>query len=85
MPARHREPDPPRPGDGLIRAGAIVFLVGVVALVAEFAPFFFGHDNQPLWLAFGSLLVPAGLGLSLVGLLVQARAARRRARETAGA
>lgn len=85
MPARHREPDPPRPGDRLVQVGAGVFAVGIVAIIAEFAPFFFGHDNRPLWLAFATMLVPAGLGLSLVGLLVQARAARRRAREAAEA
>ncbi len=85
MPARHREPDPPRPGDRLVQVGAVVFAVGVLAVLGEFVPFFFGHNDRPLWVALATMLLPIGLGLALVGLLVQARAARRRARETAEA
>ncbi len=81
VPVRHRDADPLHPGDAVIYVGVAVFLLGVVAVVAEFAPFFFGHSNQPLWLAFATLLVPVGLGLALGGLFVQARAARLRAGE----
>jgi hypothetical protein len=79
MAARHRAEDHPLPGDGLVRVGAVVFAVGVVAVVADFAPFFFGHSNLPTWLALSTLALPLGLGLALGGLLRQARAARRRA------
>lgn len=78
--ARHRAETGRRAGDLLIRAGAVVFAFGVVAVVGEFTPFFFGHSNQPLWLALLCFLVPLGLGLALWGLLRQARAARRRSR-----
>lgn len=81
MSARHRAVDEARPGDRLIRVGAVAFGLGVVAVAAEFVPFFFGRSNLPLWLALLCLLLPVGLGLALWGLLRQARAARRRARE----
>lgn len=83
MTARHRAAATARPGDLLIRVGGVVFALGVVALAGEFVPFFFGHRNQPLWVALLCFLLPLGLGLALWGLLRQARAARRRARREA--
>ncbi len=75
---RRGEPEEPQPGDGLVRAGGIVFLVGVVAVVVAVVPFFFGHRNWPLPLNLAAgVLPPLGLGLALVGML---RAGRVRAR-----
>jgi peptidoglycan/LPS O-acetylase OafA/YrhL len=80
--SRPGEPDAPQPGDGLVRAGGVVFLVGVVAVVVAVVPFFFGHENWPLPLNLAAgVLPPLGLGLALVGLLRAGRA-RRRARRT---
>jgi hypothetical protein len=63
-----------KPGDLLIRCGAILFAVGAVAVVAIVLPFFFidGHD-APTTLNLVALLLPVGLALALLGLLVGAR------------
>jgi peptidoglycan/LPS O-acetylase OafA/YrhL len=60
----------PRPGDGLIRAGAVVFGIGLVAILVVVLPFFFGKENWPLPfnLAAG-VLPPLGLALALAGLV----------------
>jgi peptidoglycan/LPS O-acetylase OafA/YrhL len=77
---RPGEPASPQPGDGLVRAGGIVFLLGVVAVVVAVVPFFFGHENWPLPLNLAAaVLPPLGLGLALAGLL-RAGQARRRTR-----
>lgn len=77
-PSRPGEPASPQPGDGLVRAGGIVFLLGVVAIVVAVVPFFFGHENWPLPLNVAAgVLAPLGLGLALAGLLRAGRARRR--------
>ena len=63
-----------KPGDLLIRSGAVVFAVGAVAVLAILVPFFLGHGHDaPTALNLVALLLPVGLGLALVGLLVGAR------------
>lgn len=57
------------PGELLVRAGAVVFGVGVLAVLAVVVPFFFGSDDRPTWLNLVALLLPVGLGLALLGLL----------------
>ena len=74
---RHAAPDDPRPGERLVRIGAVVFAVGVVGVLLAVVPFFFGRQNAPSWVALTASLLPVGLGLALVGLLVGARARRR--------
>ena len=75
--ARHAARGGGRPGDGLVRAGAVLFAVGVLGVLAVVVPFFFGRDDAPLvWTLVASLL-PAGMGLALLGLLRGARARRR--------
>ena len=63
-----------KPGDLLIRSGALLFAVGAAAVVVILVPFFFfdWHD-VPTALSVLALLLPVGLGLALVGLLVGAR------------
>jgi hypothetical protein len=73
----HVAPDRPGSGDGLVRAGAAVFGVGLLAALAVIVPFFFGRPDAPLVLALGMLLMPLGLGIALSGLL---RGVRRRRR-----
>ncbi len=81
MSARHAAPDDARPGDSLVRAGAVVFAVGLVAVVAAVVPAVLRNTTGDLTLVVlaGSLL-PIGLGTALLGLLRGARTARRRAR-----
>ena len=64
-----------RPGDALVRAGAVVFAVGAIAVLAVVVPFLLGHGHDaPLALDLLALLLPVGLGLALLGLLRGARA-----------
>ena len=80
MSARHAAADSSRPGDGLVRAGAVVFLVGLVATFASVVPAVLRDRPAPIELvvAAGSLL-PLGFAIALVGLLRQARTRRREA------
>lgn len=81
QPARHAARAGGRPGDGLVRAGAVLFALGLLGVLAVVVPFFLGRADAPLaWTLVASLL-PVGLGLSLLGLL---RGARSRRREHAG-
>src|SRR3954470_5343841 len=67
-----------RPGVGLVRAGAVVFAVGLLAVLVVVLPFFFGRENWPLPLNLAAgPLPPLGLALALAGLV---RSARRTAR-----
>ncbi|MCA1711998.1 MAG: hypothetical protein LC789_10360 [Actinobacteria bacterium] len=70
----HVAPTPPAPGDRLVRVGAAVFGLGLLAALAVVVPFFLGRSNAPLGLTLLMLLMPLGLGIALSGLL---RAARR--------
>ena len=60
----------------------MLFLVGLVAVLVDVLPFFFGSDNRPLILNLLSFLAPAGLGIALLGLLRSVLAATRRGRAT---
>lgn len=78
MPARHVQDHAPAPGDRLVRLGAVVFGLGVLAVLAVVVPFFAGRHNAPLPLALATLLLPLGLALALLGVLRAARSRRRR-------
>ena len=80
-------------GDGLVRAGVLVFAVGLVAIVVMFAPFVADllahgaryaqdHHEYGVALNLATFLTCAGLGLGLAGLVRQARASRARARRS---
>lgn len=76
--ARHASTSSRGPGDGLVRAGAVLFALGGVGVLLTVLPYFFGESDAALgWLVLTSLM-PLGLGLALLGLLRGARAARRR-------
>lgn len=66
-----------RPGDRTVRAGAVLFGLGVVGVLIVVVPFLLGRDDAPLWTTLLALLLPVGLGLALLGLLRGARARRR--------
>lgn len=65
------------PGEGLVRAGALLFGLGVVGVLVVVVPFLLGRDDAPLWTTLLASLLPVGLGLALLGLLRGARARRR--------
>ena len=71
---RHAAPDAPRPGEGLVRAGAAVFVIGVLAVVATLVPYLLDARPPRLAVLAGALLLPLGLGIALLGLLRGARA-----------
>lgn len=76
MTARHAA-EARRPGDLLVRAGAVLFAAGVVGVLVVLVPFLLGRDDAPLWTTLVASLLPVGLGLALLGLLRGARARRR--------
>ena len=78
---RHASAERRRPGDVLVRLGALVFVVGLVAVVAAVVPSVVSGEPGRLAtvVAAGSLL-PLGFGLALLGLLRAARTGRRTAR-----
>ena len=58
-----------------MRAGAVVFLLGALAVLAVVVPFLLGHGHDaPEVLNLLALLLPVGLGLALIGLLRGTRA-----------
>lgn len=73
--------DDPRPGDGLVRAGGVLFVVGVVLAVVNFVPFFFGSTDRPVWVNLGTFAMPLGFGLAIVGVLRAVRASHRTGQE----
>jgi len=72
------------PGDSLVRAGAVIFIVGAVATVATFVPLFLDLARLPTAAYWFSMLMPGGFLLALLGLLRSARAERRHATDPAG-
>ncbi|MFE1955789.1 hypothetical protein ACFW9D_35580 [Streptomyces sp. NPDC059524] len=68
------------PGDGLVKAGGIVFVVGAIATLVTMAPLFLHSDPFPpvayavcMLMGVGFLLAGAGV---LKGIAAQRRAAR---------
>ncbi len=78
MSARHAARTPRQPGDRTVKAGALLFGLGVLGVLAVVVPFLLGREDAPLWTTLVASLLPVGLGLSLLGLLRGARARRRR-------
>lgn len=77
--------DAPRPGDGLIRAGGIVFIVGAVATLVTMAPLFLGTDPFPSYAWAVCMLMGVGFAVSAAGVVRSAAAQRRAARESQAA
>jgi hypothetical protein len=61
-----------RPGDGLVRAGGLLFLAGVLAVLVVVGGFFL-ETSTPAAFAVLTALAPVGLAVALVGLLRGAR------------
>ncbi|MFD0373131.1 hypothetical protein [Streptomyces sp. NPDC059071] len=68
------------PGDGLVRAGAVVFIVGAVATLVTVAPLFLGSDPFPTVAYLVSMLMGVGFLIAGAGVLRSIAAGRRRAR-----
>ena len=64
---------PPGGAPVLVRAGVVLFALGLVAVAVVFALFAAGAHDLPLWLNLAAMLAPVGFGLALVGLFRQAR------------
>jgi hypothetical protein len=70
---------PPAPGDGLVRVGAIVFIVGAVATLLTVAPLFLGTDPFPPVAYAVCMLMGVGFVIAAAGLLRSIAAQRRQA------
>ncbi|NEY36044.1 hypothetical protein GTU99_28465 [Streptomyces sp. PRKS01-65] len=68
------------PGDGLIRAGAVVFFIGAVATVVTVAPLFLGTTPFPTYMFGLSMLMGMGFLIAGAGVLRSIAAGRRQAR-----
>lgn len=78
-PGRVSTPHPGRPpGDTLLRVGAALIGVGLVASVVTVVPFLVGGEPLPLVAYLLALLAPLGLGVVLVALWRRARSRRSR-------
>ncbi|MFD7919037.1 hypothetical protein ACFV3R_07425 [Streptomyces sp. NPDC059740] len=73
------------PGDLLVRAGAIVFLLGAAATLATMTPLFTGSDPLPSVFYWLCMLMGLGFLLAAAGVLRSVAAQRRRARADSAA
>ncbi|MER7919359.1 MULTISPECIES: hypothetical protein [unclassified Streptomyces] len=71
------------PGDGLIRAGAIVFFVGALATLVTMVPLFLGTKPFPTYMYGLCMLMGVGFLVAGAGVLRSIAAGRRRARSAA--
>ncbi len=83
MSARHEATNDRRPGDLLVRGGAVLFGVGLLALIVGVVPAVISKSTAPAaLLVIAVSLLPLGLAIALVGLLRGARTRRREARRS---
>ncbi len=73
---------PPAPGDGLVRTGALVFIVGAVATLVTMAPLFLGTEPFPSLAYAVCMLMGVGFLIAAAGVL-RSIAAQRRATRSA--
>ncbi|MFD5031552.1 hypothetical protein ACFVWX_14190 [Streptomyces sp. NPDC058220] len=73
------------PGDGLVRIGAIVFIIGAVATLVTVAPLFLGSDPFPSLAYAVCMLMGVGFLIAGAGVLRTIAAQRRDARSAAAA
>ncbi|GFH36809.1 hypothetical protein [Streptomyces pacificus] len=71
------------PGDGLVRVGAIVFIIGTVATLVTVAPLFLGTEPFPTAAYLVSMLMGVGFLIAGIGVLRSIAAQRRQARQPA--
>ncbi|WP_330458479.1 hypothetical protein OIB37_17180 [Streptomyces sp. NBC_00820] len=68
------------PGDRLIRAGVIVFFIGVVATLVTVVPLFLGAKPFPTYMYGLSMFMAVGFLVAGAGVLRSVAAGRRQAR-----
>ncbi|WP_338672004.1 hypothetical protein V1460_03280 [Streptomyces sp. SCSIO 30461] len=68
------------PGDGLVRAGGIVFIIGTVATLVTVAPLFLGTEPFPPVAYAVCMLMGLGFLIAGAGVLRSIAAQRREAR-----
>ncbi|MGV9311719.1 hypothetical protein ACWDR0_05940 [Streptomyces sp. NPDC003691] len=71
---------PSAPGDGLVRAGAIVFIVGAMATLVTMAPLFLGTDPFPPVAYAVCMLMGVGFMIAGAGVFRSIAAQRRTAK-----
>ncbi|MBT2469962.1 hypothetical protein J7E97_19305 [Streptomyces sp. ISL-66] len=74
------DPDAPRPGDALVKAGGIVFILGAVATLATMAPLFLDTEPFPSYAWAVCMLMGVGFAISAAGVLRSAASQRSAAR-----
>ncbi|MEU9865943.1 hypothetical protein AB0D99_34270 [Streptomyces sp. NPDC047971] len=72
--------DDSAPGDGLVRVGAIVFIVGAVATLVTVAPLFLGTEPFPPVAYAVCMLMGVGFLVAGAGVLRSIAAQRRQAK-----
>ncbi|MDV9191235.1 hypothetical protein R6L23_24040 [Streptomyces sp. SR27] len=73
------------PGDGLVKAGVVLFAIGAVATLVTVAPLFLGTDPFPTVAYTVSMLMGVGFAVAAAGVLRSIAAQRRQARTGATA
>ncbi|MFE9253805.1 hypothetical protein [Streptomyces sp. NPDC006879] len=73
-----------RPGDGLVRAGGIVFVIGALATLATVAPLFLATEPFPPVAYAVCMLMGVGFVIAAAGVLRSIAAQRREARAGQG-
>ncbi|MCQ6553899.1 hypothetical protein NPS70_11930 [Streptomyces sp. C10-9-1] len=74
--------DSAAPGDGLVRVGAVVFIIGAVATLVTVAPLFLGTDPFPTLAYAVSMLMGVGFLIAGAGVMRSIAAQRRQAGST---
>ncbi|MET9929744.1 MULTISPECIES: hypothetical protein [unclassified Streptomyces] len=77
--------DDSAPGDGLVKAGVVVFAIGAVATLVTVAPLFLGTDPFSTVAYTVSMLMGVGFLVAAAGVMRSIAAQRRQARTGAGA
>jgi uncharacterized membrane protein YhdT len=70
LPQDPAQPDRPRLG---VRIGLALIALGVLFVLVDVLPFFFGADDRPLWLNLACLLLPLGLVVAVWSALARGR------------
>ncbi|MFB7517714.1 hypothetical protein [Streptomyces sp. NPDC056144] len=73
--------DDSAPGDGLVKAGVVIFGIGAVATLVTVAPLFLGTDPFPTVAYTVSMLMGVGFAVAAAGVLRSIAAQRRQARK----
>jgi peptidoglycan/LPS O-acetylase OafA/YrhL len=56
---------PALPRSRAVRAGLVLFALGLVFIAVDVLPFFADDHNTPLWLNLACLLAPAGFAVAV--------------------